>query len=266
MSSRATRAASSYTSSADARGLVVDVFRRRARALEHLEAVVRGVEPMDFGSRQGGDHLREQLALGELVARSGEKQHRLPDLAQVSGAFHVRLARHVQRKRAEDQARRFERVVRHRVRRHAPAERMPADPERQLRARPRVRGRLRDRRRGYFRPIGAALARLHVRKVEAQRRDPALAERVGERLHVPVLHARARAMREHERGHRIVRTLPQRSHAAKYSRARSAAPRRCVRDGRTSKGPPETRRKSIQCGSRGTSAKGRQARQPAPHS
>ena len=198
MNARAASAISSKTLSA-----------RVLRALQHAIAVIGGLEPMQCRVRQPRHERLEQRALRELVARAREEQHRLANRRQVLRALRIRLAGHVQRERAEDQPRGRHGSVDDGVRRHAAAERMPADPERQRRALGSRRERGGDGLGGHGRRIDAVAPRRHVRKIETQRRDAALLERRCDRLHARVRHAGPGAVREHERGHCIVRALPQ---------------------------------------------------------
>ncbi|MGY4483558.1 hypothetical protein ACVWWR_002749 [Bradyrhizobium sp. LM3.2] len=93
-----------------------------------------------------------------------------------------------------------------RLRRHAPAERFSTRAERHAGAQPRslldrrADGGVRDRRL-----VGTPLFLLHVRKIEAERRDAAVGKAGGDFLHEGMPHIRARTMGQHVTGARIVR-------------------------------------------------------------
>src|SRR6266571_7554951 len=85
-----------------------------------------------------------------------------------------------------------------RLRRHSPAERFPAGEDRQTgRLARRLGHRCADRLLRYRRWIRAVLLRLHIGKLEAMRGYPAGFERLRGALHEWMVHAGARAMREH---------------------------------------------------------------------
>src|SRR5437764_81970 len=78
---------------------------RAAGALQHLEAVVGGLEPVHReGGREALEDALHQLLLAERVAGAVQAEDRLPDLWQVGVAQLFRLAGRVKRVGEQDQA------------------------------------------------------------------------------------------------------------------------------------------------------------------
>ena len=90
-----------------------------------------------------------------------------------------------------------------------PYDRPPANSGRSGASSRRLGDRGPHRGMGNCRRVGPSAALLHVRKLEAQRRDPALREAMRIRRHARMVHADARAMREDVQRLRVVRPQQQ---------------------------------------------------------
>ncbi len=106
-----------------------------AGAGRHAEGVIGAVDDDQLGRRRERANDRfEQRQIGQLVARALQEQHRHPDPRQVLGPRRGRLAGRVERKADEDDgAQAGQRLGRLGLRRHAPAHRLAAGEERQVR-------------------------------------------------------------------------------------------------------------------------------------
>jgi hypothetical protein len=104
------------------------------------------------------------------------------------------------------------------LRGHAAAERFSAGEQRQAGHEPlRFHDRRAHRRLRKLRRIGPLPAALHVRKLVAQCGNAALRQIGGDRLHERMLHAGARAMRQHVAGAGSRRLVEQAGHAHAFA-------------------------------------------------
>ena len=161
------------------------------------------------------DHRADPAELRELVLRALDEEHWHQHAPQMRGPFDRGHAGRVQRKTEEDQAGNAgQRRQRLSLRAHAAAEGLAAREEAK---RSEQLGRSRDSRAnrgmGDARRIGALAAELHVRELVAQGRDPPRGKTVRRGAHEGMLHAGARAVRQHVAGERIGGRLHERRHA-----------------------------------------------------
>ena len=161
-----------------------------ARSFQRMPRAVDGVQR---GRRQPRDHRIEHGRRRERILGSLQEEHRHRDRVEVLVAHAIGLARWMQRIAQEDQPG-GRQTLGDGDARHAPAERLAADPDRlALGGTPRRLlergddGRDRDRL-----AIGRSLPGLHVREVAPQRGDALLGDRAREPRHERMVHARAR--------------------------------------------------------------------------
>lgn len=179
-----------------------------ARLFQDREGVIAAFDFMQRRPRaERFDHGPEMAEIGKPVTRALQEQHGDCDTGEVLCALARRLLVGMEGKAQEGEP--FDtgqRCLRLRLRGHAPAERLSAGDKLQSRTEPRrlldcrADGGVRDRRL-----VGTPLLPLHVRKIEAERRDAAAREACCDLLHEGMPHVRAGAVRQHVAGARMVR-------------------------------------------------------------
>ncbi len=172
-----------------------------------VERVISAAHDVELRARaEHGDHRTQPAQRRELVARALDEQQRPRGVGEVRRAREARLVGRVQRKSGEHEA---AHAGERRVRVGPPNDLPPANAGRSIAARAAAHAS-RTAASANLGPIRQLLARGHVRKLVAPRRDALVGERGRERFEECVAHARARAVREDEQMTRPARTRDER--------------------------------------------------------
>lgn len=158
----------------DARDVGHDLAVGPTAAGRNVKTVVGAIDEMRGGQRSPPLHdTAQQRWLRELVLGAVDEQHRDLDVFQMLGTRNRRFARRMQREAEKNEADDAgQRLLRLRLRRHAPAEGFATGEDRQTTASPAGLGNRRpDRRMRGNRTIRPPTSSLHERELEPQRGD-----------------------------------------------------------------------------------------------